>query len=129
MNNQFKPDGYTSVSPYLVVEDAERVVDFLQDVFDVTELRRYDGPDGSIMHVEVRIDDTVVMLGEGSEDFPAFSSMIHVYVPDVDSAYQRALDAGGVSVQEPIQREDDPDRRGSVNDPEGNTWSIATQAE
>lgn len=129
MSTQFKPDGYSSVSPYLVVEDAQRVVDFLVDAFDATELRRYDAPDGSIVHVEVRIDDAVVMLGEASDDFSAFESLVHVYVPDVDETYRRALDAGGVPVEEPQRREGDPDRRGSVKDPEGNTWAVATQAE
>lgn len=129
MSDQFKPEGYSSVSPYLVVEDAQCIIDFLDDVFDGTELRRYDRPDGSIMHVEVRLDDTVVMLGEGGDDFETVSSMVHVYVPDVDTAYQRALEMSGVSVQKPTQREDDPDRRGMVKDPEGNIWAIATQAE
>jgi PhnB protein len=129
MSDHFKPEGYSSASPYLVVEDAQRVIDFLDDVFDGTELRRYDRPDGSIMHVEVRLDDTVVMLGEGGDDFEPVSSMVHVYVPDADAVYQRALETGGVSIQEPMQKEDDPDRRGMVKDPEGNIWAIATQTE
>lgn len=129
MSDQFKPEGYSSASPYLVVENAQRVIDFLEDVFDGTELRRYNRPDGSIMHVEVRLDDTVVMLGEEGDDFETVSSMVHVYVPDVDAAYQRALKTTSVSVQEPTQRKDDPDRRGMVKDPEGNIWAIATQAE
>lgn len=129
MSTQAKPDGYSSVSPYLVVEDAQPVIDFLKKSFDATELRRYDTPDGSIMHVEVRIDDTVVMLGEGGDDFLPFSSLVHVYVPDVDATYQRALNTGGVSVEEPQKKEDDPDRRGSVKDPAGNIWTIATQVE
>jgi len=60
-----KPDGYTSVSVYLVVDGAQRVIDLLKKTFDATELRRYDMPDGTIMHAEVRIDDTVVMIAEG----------------------------------------------------------------
>ncbi len=128
MNPQPKPEGYSSVSPYLVVDGAQRVIEFLKQTFDATELRRYDKPDGSVMHAEVRIDDTVVMLGDGGEAWPAFPSFLHVYVPDVDAAYRRALAAGGVSVQEPQQREGDPDRRGGVKDPAGNTWWISTQA-
>jgi len=73
----------------------------------------------------VRIDDSVVMIADGGDAFPAVPIGLHVYVPDVDATYQRALTAGGVSVQEPTHK-DDPDRRGGVQDPAGNTWWIAT---
>jgi uncharacterized glyoxalase superfamily protein PhnB len=122
-----KPEGYSSVSSYLVVEGAQRVIDFLKKTFDAAELRRYEMPDGSIMHAEVRIDDTVVMIGDAGGQWPAFPSWLHVYVEDVDATYRKALDAGGVSVQEPEQKEGDSDRRGGVKDPGGNTWWIATQ--
>ncbi len=125
----YKPDRYPAVSPYLVVNGAKDVLQFLSRVFEATELRRYDMPDGTIMHVEVRIDDSVIMLGDGGEAWPPFASFLHVYVPDVDATYRRALAAGGVSVQEPQQREGDPDRRGGVKDPGGNTWWIATQVD
>ena len=124
-----KPPGYTTVSPYLVVGGAQRVVDFLKLAFGATDLRRYDMPDGTIMHAEVRIDDTVVMLGDGGPEWPPFSSFLHVYVPNVDAVYKRALEAGGVSVQEPVRKPGDPDKRGGVKDPAGNTWWISTQME
>jgi uncharacterized glyoxalase superfamily protein PhnB len=126
MNRPYKPEGYPSVSAYVMVDGAQRVIDFLKKTFDATELRRYDSPDGTIMHAEVRIDDTVVMLSDGGGQFPAFPIWLHVYVPDVDATYRRALEAGGVSVQEPV-RKGDPDRRGGVKDPSGNTWWISTQ--
>ena len=126
MNQSYKPDGYPSVAVYVMADGAQRVVDFLKQTFDAEVLRRSDKPDGSIMHAEVRIDDTIVMLADGGGDFPAFPVWLHVYVPDVDATYQRALDAGGSSVQVP-QQQDDPDRRGGVKDPAGNTWWIATQ--
>ncbi|WP_101296107.1 VOC family protein [Halegenticoccus soli] len=91
MSDQFKPEGYSSVSPYLVAEDAERLIDFLTTVFGATTLRRYERSDGSAMHVELRIDDTVVMLGEGTHTPPVGSSMVHLYVLDVDVVYQEAL--------------------------------------
>jgi uncharacterized glyoxalase superfamily protein PhnB len=125
--NDWKPEAYSSVSPYLVVKGAQRLIDFMKAAFGATELRRYDMPDGSIMHAEVRMDDTVIMLGDGGEAFPPFSSLIHVYVDDVDRVYARAIAAGGTSVEEPRTREGDPDKRGSVRDPCGNTWAIATQ--
>ncbi|WPB75973.1 VOC family protein [Archangium violaceum] len=128
MTRPYKPDGYPSISAYVMVNGAQRVIDFLKKAFDATELRRYDNPDGSIMHVEVRIDDSVIMLSEGGGSFPAFPVWLHLYVPDVDATYQRALAAGGVSVQEPRQK-GDPDRRGGVKDPSGNTWWISTQME
>lgn len=124
-----KPDGYTTVSPYLVIAGAQRVIDFLKQAFGAIDLRRYDMPDGTVMHAEVRIDDTVVMIGDAGEEWPANPSFLHVYVPDVDATYARALKAGGVSVQEPVRKEGDPDRRGGVRDPGGNTWWISTQME
>lgn len=127
MSVQSKPEGYSSVSPYLVVGGAQRVIDFLKQAFGATELRRYDMPDGSITHAEVRIDDTVVMIADGGGEWPAFPSWLHVYVRDVDATYRRALNAGGEAVQEPQRKEGDPDRRGGVKDPGGNTWWIATQ--
>ncbi len=123
----WKPESYSSVSPYLVVAGAQKVIDFLKAVFGATELRRYDMPDGSIMHAEVRIDDTVIMLGDGGAAFPSFTSLIHVYVDDIDRVYERAIEAGGTPVEAPRIREGDPDKRGSVKDPCGNTWAIATQ--
>jgi len=125
----YKPKGYTTISPYLVIAGAQRVIDFLKKAFGATDLRRYDMPDGTIMHAEVRIDDTVVMMGDGGPEWPPFSSFLHVYVPDVDATYRRALAAGGVSVQEPVQKPGDPDKRGGVKDPGGNTWWISTQME
>jgi PhnB protein len=128
MSAAFKPEGYTSVAPYLMVEGAQRVLDFLRDTFGATPLRRFDRSDGSVMHAEVRIDDTVVMLADATPQWPGYAASMHVYVADVDAAYRRALEAGGVSAQEPAQQEGDPDRRGGVRDPAGNTWWISTQA-
>jgi PhnB protein len=89
-----KPERYNAVSPYLVVAGAQRVIDFLKQTFDATDLRRYDMPDGTIMHAEVQIDDTVVMLGDAGGEWPPVPMFLHVYVPDVDATYRRALTAG-----------------------------------
>ena len=123
----FKPEGYSTVSPYLIAAGAQRVIDFLKQTFGARELRRYDMPDGSIMHAEVLIDDTVVMIGDAGANWPPVPAHLHVYVADVDATYQKALKAGGVSVQAPKRKGEDPDRRGGVKDPTGNTWWIATQ--
>jgi uncharacterized glyoxalase superfamily protein PhnB len=122
-----KPRGYPAVSVYLVAQGAQAVIDFLRNTFGATQLRRFDTPDGKIMHAEVRIDDSVIMIADSGGTYPAFPSWLHIYVDDVDKTYQRALAAGGVSVQEPVRKEGDTDKRGGVKDPAGNTWWIATQ--
>ena len=127
MDQSYKPQGYSSVSAYVVANGAQRLIDFLINSFDARQTRRYDMTDGSVMHAEVQIDDTVVMIADGGDGNPAFPIWLHVYVPDVDASYRRALDAGGLPVDEPKQREGDPDRRAGVKDPAGNTWWIATQ--
>ncbi len=124
-----KPLGYSTVSPYLIAAGAQAVIDFLKRAFGAEELRRYDLPDGSIMHAEVRVGDTVVMLGDAGDTWPAVPAHLHVYVDNVDATYRRALEAGGLSVQPPERKGQDPDRRGGVRDPAGNTWWIATQVE
>ena len=121
----YKPEGYTSVAPYLIVDGADQTIDFLVKAFGAVELRRFPSPDGGVMHAEVRIDDTVVMLGDGGPGFPPRPTDVHVYVPDVDATYQRALDAGATSVRPPEQKGDD-DKRGGVKDPGGTTWWIGT---
>lgn len=123
----FKPEGYSSVAPYLVVSGAQQMIDFLDSVFDARVARRYDNPDGTVMHAEVSIDDSIVMIGESSSTYPPNTLMIHVYVADVDDVFKRALTAGATEDQVPQQRPNDPDRRGSFKDFAGNTWAIATQ--
>ena len=125
MTTTYKPAGYTSVAPYLTVDGAQATIDFLIQVVDVVELRRHDGEGGRIAHAEVRIDDTVLMLADSMPQWPATSTNVHVYVPDVDATYSKAIAAGAVSVQEPVQK-DDPDRRCGVRDAGGTTWWFAT---
>jgi uncharacterized glyoxalase superfamily protein PhnB len=127
MGTDWKPEGYTSFSVYLVAEGAQRVIDFLKKAFGATELRRFDTEDGKIMHAEVQIGDTVVMIADAGGNYPAFPVWLHVYVPDAGETCKKALAAGGVSVQEPVRKEGDPDRRGGAKDPCGNTWWISTQ--
>jgi PhnB protein len=79
MSVPHKPEGYSSVSPYLIVDGASRTIDFLVRVFDAVELRRFPADRGKLMHAEVRIDDTVVMLADASGDWPAIPASVHVY--------------------------------------------------
>lgn len=124
----YKPDGYNSVSPYLIVDGASGTIDFLIRVFDAVELRRFPDDQGRLMHAEVRVGDTVVMLADGADGWPPIPAYTHIYVPDVDTTYRRALEAGAVSVQEPVKK-DDADKRGGVKDAGGTTWWIATKVE
>ena len=124
-----KPANYSTVSPYLIVNGADATIQFLKRVFDATELRRFPNESGKLMHAEVRIDDTVIMLADGAPpDWPPVASFVHIYVTDVDATYRKALDAGAVSVQEPVKKQDE-DRRGGVKDAGGTTWWIATKVE
>ena len=125
MSGSHKPAGYTTVSPYLLVDGASATIDFLTRALDAVEIRRFAGDDGTVMHAEVRIDDTVVMIADRPPGSERTASFVHVYVPDVDVSYKRALEAGAESVQEPVKR-DDPDKRGGVKDPGGTTWWLAT---
>lgn len=129
MSIPYKPIGYSSVSPYLLIKSVQAVIDFLVVVFGAKELRRFNRSDGSIKHVEVMIEDSVIMIGGAMEDWPTVSSHIHVYVRDVDAAYQRALEVGAQSIQAPAHTGEDPDKRSGVVGPAGNSWWISTQVE
>ncbi len=124
----YKPENYNTVSPYLIVDGANRTIEFLKNVFGAVELRHFRDAAGNILHAEVRIDDTVVMLADGAEGWPPVPSHVHIYVNDVDTIYTRALEAGAASIQEPIKKDDD-DKRGGVKDAGGTTWWIATKVE
>jgi PhnB protein len=126
MTTSYKPADYSTVSPYLIVAGASATIDFLKQVFGATEVRRFPDPSGRLMHAEVRIGDTVVMIADGAEGWPPVPSYVHVYVSDVDAIYKRALAAGATSVQEPVKK-DDEDKRGGVKDAGGTTWWIATR--
>jgi len=127
VSQTWKPDGYSSISPYLITKNASEVLRFLETTLKATPLRRFEMPDGSIMHAEVRVDDTVVMIGEAGDQWPPVPCHVHVYVPDVDRTYALALEHGAVAVQAPTGKDGDPDRRGGVKDPGGNTWWFSTQ--
>jgi uncharacterized glyoxalase superfamily protein PhnB len=124
----YKPANYTAVSPYLIVSGASATIDFLTQALGATELRRFPDPSGRLMHAEVRIGDSVVMLADGAEGWPPVPSYVHVYVEDVDATYKRALAAGATSVQDPLKKQDE-DKRGGVKDAGGTTWWIATKVE
>jgi PhnB protein len=120
----WKPDGYSTVSPYLIVRDARRTLQFMETVFEATRLRVFERPDGAgIMHAEARIDDTVVMMGEMPD---AGEANVHVYVHDPDATFKKAIAAGATVVQE-LKRSGDGDYRGGVADGNGAIWWISKQ--
>ena len=127
MNKAFKPQNYNSASPYFIVDGAQQFIDLMKVIFDAKELRRYEMPDGTIMHAEIQIDDSVIMLGNSSEKFPPVTLVMHVYVPNVDETFDKAINAGCEIIEQPKQREGDPDRRATFKDFAGNMWSIGTQ--
>ena len=123
----FKPTGYNSLSPYFIINGADRFIKLMADIFDAELLRSYNRPDGSLMHAELRLDDSVIMLGEASEKFPPVPLVLHVYVEDVNETFARAKNAGCEVVEEPKEQEGDPDRRATFLDFAGNMWSVGTQ--
>ena len=130
MNKTVKaiPEGFQAVIPYLVVDGAEKVIEFLKQTFDAKELLRMAGPDGKIGHTEVRIGDCVVMLADAQGPWKPMPAMIYVYTEDVDAVYQRALQAGATSVSEP-KDQFYGDRSAGVTDACGNQWWIGTHIE
>ena len=123
------PDGYHTITPYLTVHDATKVIQFLKQGFGAqTTHEPFKRPDGKVMHAEVTIGNSRVMLGEENEMAKATPSTLYIYVPNVDAVYQQAVKAGGKSVSEPTDMFYG-DRCGAVKDPSGNTWSIATHKE
>ncbi len=122
------PDGYHTVTPYLVVEGAARLIEFLKQGFGAVEKSRMSGPEGKVMHAEVRVGDSHIMLADVGGRWPATTSAINLYVTDTDAVYARALAAGASSLRAP---EDQfyGDRSGGVKDAWGNVWWISTHVE
>ncbi len=127
MKQNYKPYGYNSVAPYFIVDGAQKLIDLLMVIFNAEQLRKYAMPDGTIMHAEIKIDDSVLMFGNSSDKFPPNQLLTHIYVQDVDSVFKKAIDSGCESVEQPIQKEGDSDKRGTFKDFAGNVWSVATQ--
>lgn len=122
------PEGYHTVTPYLIVPDVEGQIRFVKEAFDAEERSISRDGDGRIMHAEVKIGDSVVMMGESNEEFPPMPAMLHLYLENVDAVYQRALAAGATSLREPTD-EFYGDRAGGVQDAYGNQWWMATHVE
>lgn len=123
------PEGYHSITPYLMVSGAAKLIEFLKTAFGAQETHPpTTGPDGGIMHAEVRIGDSIVMMGEPMGKFPEMPGSLYLYVTDTDASYQSALKAGATSLMEPADQFYG-DRSAGVKDPHGNVWWIGTHIE
>jgi PhnB protein len=130
MKNNVKaiPAGYHTVTPYLIVDGAAKLIEFVKQAFDAKEMLRMSGPDGRIGHTEIRIGDSMLMLSDSRDPWKPMPAMLYVYVEDVDATYQRALQAGATSVSEP-KDQFYGDRSAGVQDSCGNQWWIGTHIE
>jgi uncharacterized glyoxalase superfamily protein PhnB len=123
------PDGYHTITPYLVVPGAAKVVDFVKKAFGAEIIHHMAKPDGTLMHAEIQIGDSRIMLGDASgAKSGAMPGVLYMYVPDCDAVYRKALQAGGTSISEPADQFYG-DRHGGVMDSAGNQWWIATHKE
>ncbi len=130
------PDGYHSLTPYLIIKGAAQAIDFYKRAFGARELLRLEGPNGTIGHAEILVGDSPVMLADacqemghgGPEHYGGTPVSFMFYVEDVDAAFDRAV-AAGAKVKRPVQDQFYGDRTGTVEDPFGHVWSIGTHKE
>jgi PhnB protein len=122
------PDGFHAVTPYLFVEGAARLIEFISAAFEGELTSRETRPDGGIMHATMRVGDSMLMLADATSPLGPMPASIYLYVRDSDAVYQSALKAGGISVF-PIMTLPSGQRYGGVKDPCGNIWWVATQVE
>lgn len=130
------PDGYSAVTPYLIIKGAAQALDFYQRVFGARERMRIPGPGGAVMHAEMEIGGSVIML---ADEFPGMGAVspqtlggssvfVHLYVPDADAMFATAIAAGAKSEQ-PMENKFYGDRSGTLLDPFGHRWTLATHIE
>ena len=130
------PEGYHTVTAQLAVRNADQAIEFYKKAFNAQEIMRFQGPDGKITHAELKIGDSVIFLADESPNMPTKSPQtlggctggVMLYVDDVDTTYQRAIDAGGETSM-PVADMFWGDRFGSLMDPFGHSWSVATHKE
>lgn len=130
------PDGYHTATPYLIIKGAAEAIDFYKRVFDATELMRIPGPGGVLMHAEIKVGDSILML---ADEFPQMDALspksiggspvgLMLYLPNVDEVFRRAIIAGAKELR-PLQNQFYGDRSGTVEDPFGHKWTISTHIE
>jgi PhnB protein len=130
------PEGYHTVTPYLAVEDAARAIEYYKQAFGAKEVGRMDGPEGTIAHAELQIGDSRIMLSDpfpqastrSPKDLGGTSASVFMYVQDVDAVVKQAVDAGATVTMD-VADQFWGDRFGTITDPFGHVWSIATHVE
>lgn len=122
------PEGYRTVTPWIISHDTAQLIDYVKEAFGAEEIARIVGEDGSIGHAEVRIGDSVVMMFDAKPDWPPTPGFLRLYVEDADAVHRQAVAAGGTSVTE-VTHLFFGDRVGRVHDPLGNLWWIQTRVE
>lgn len=125
----FQPEHMNTVSPYLMVESVQELIDFTKQVFNAQLRFKLDRPNGQIMHAELIIGDSIIMAGEPMKEFGVFPCSLFLYIDDCDSIYKKALDYGCKSIMEPTTMRHAGERYGGVLDKNGNIWWIATHIE
>lgn len=118
--------GFTSITPYIIVNGASQFIDFLKHAFDGVERLRVPAPDGTLMHSEVAIGNGMIEAGDANAQIPPAPTDIHIYVNNADATFDRALAAGATSIYRPTDEHPSGDRWGALKDPFGNNWYIAT---
>ena len=130
------PDGYHTATPYLIIEGAADAIEFYKQAFGAVELFRMPGPDGKIGHAEIKIGDSPIMLADaypdmgykGPKSLGGSPVSLMIYVEDVDTVFKRAVDAGA-TVKEVVSDKFYGDRMGTLIDPFGHVWHVATHKE
>jgi PhnB protein len=130
------PDGYRAVTPYMIVNNAEAAIEFYKQAFGAKEIVRFPRPDGRVMHAEIQIDDSRIMLADEAPELDARSPRsfggspvsFHVYVRDVDATFSQAV-AAGAKVKRDLKNQFYGDRTAGVTDPFGHVWYLATHVE
>src|SRR5215467_3417420 len=128
------PEGYHSVTPYLIVRGAAQAIEFYKKAFAATELMRFPGPNGTIAHAEIKIGDSPVMLADEGPEHKSPQTVgespvgLMIYVPDVDKIFKQAISAGAKSTRD-VQDQFYGDRSGNLTDPFGHKWTVSTHKE
>lgn len=122
------PDGYHTVTPYLTVDDGAAQIEFLKNAFHAELTFEMKDDKGDVRHAEMKLGDSMLMIGQARDEWRSKPANFYLYVPDCDAVYKQALAAGGKSVQT-LTNQAYGDRSGGVEDPQGNTWWIATHIE
>lgn len=119
------PKEHQTIMPYLIVKGADQFIEFLKKLFDADDQGRVHRSEGNILHAEVNIYGSTVMISETSPRYPVMNAGLFIYVPDTDVTYKRALELGATSAMEPASTQY-ANRAAGIKDPYGNTWWLAT---